>query len=71
GFGGSYSIKFPELSQQMLDKKLNAVEDTGASNVGVDCPGCKMQISGGLDKRNKDIPVKHTAEVLAEQLKQQ
>ena len=34
--------------------------------VAMDCPGCMMQIRGGLDARNIDIKVKHTAEIIAE-----
>ena len=32
----------------------------------VDCPGCMMQISGGLDARDLDVEVKHTATIIAE-----
>ncbi|MDP4158432.1 MAG: LUD domain-containing protein [Bacillota bacterium] len=66
GFAGSYSIKFPELSGPILERKLNNIEETGADVVAVDCPGCLMQISGGLDKRNPKIKVMHTAELLLE-----
>jgi iron-sulfur cluster protein len=66
GFAGSYSIKFPEMSGPILDRKLRNIEETGAEIVAVDCPGCLMQISGGLDKSNSQIKVKHTAEILLE-----
>lgn len=69
GFAGSYSIKFPELSQPILDRKLANIEATGADIVAVDCPGCLMQIAGGLDKTNPGIKVKHTAEILLEKRK--
>jgi Fe-S oxidoreductase len=69
GFAGSYSIKFPELSGPILDRKLSNIEATGAEVVAVDCPGCLMQISGGLDKRNPNIKVIHTAELLLEKRK--
>jgi L-lactate dehydrogenase complex protein LldF len=35
----------------------------------MDCPGCLMQIGGGLDKQESDIKAKHTAQILAERLK--
>lgn len=70
GFGGSYSIKMPEISLAILDKKLANAEATGASVLALDCPGCKMQISGGLDAKGKNIAVKHTAELLADALKE-
>lgn len=65
GFGGTYSLKFPELSQALLNKKLNNIEATAAEVVVTDCPGCVLQIRGGLDKRGHPIQVKHTAEILA------
>lgn len=69
GFGGSYSIKMAEISKAILDKKLSNIEASGAGMVALDCPGCKMQISGGLDTKGNNLPVKHTAELLAEALK--
>lgn len=68
GFAGSYSIKFPEISGPILERKLQNIADTGADVVAVDCPGCLMQISGGLDKRNSKVKVKHTAELLLEKV---
>lgn len=66
GFGGSYSVLYPEISAPILEKKIQNIVDTGADVVAVDCPGCMMQIRGGLDARNIDIKVKHTAELIAE-----
>lgn len=66
GFGGSYSVQFPEISAPILENKINHIEETGADYVVVDCPGCMMQIKGGLDARGLPIKVKHTAEVIAE-----
>lgn len=65
GFGGTYSAKFPELSAQLLDNKLNNVEETGADLLLTDCPGCIMQLRGGLKKRDSEVEVKHTIEALA------
>lgn len=69
GFAGSYSIKFPELSGPIMERKLGNIKATGADVVVVDCPGCLMQISGGLDKQNTGIKVIHTAELLLEKRK--
>ncbi|HWJ02593.1 MAG TPA: (Fe-S)-binding protein, partial [Verrucomicrobiae bacterium] len=68
GFAGSYSVKFPEISAPILERKVKNINDTGADMVCMDCPGCLMQISGGLDKNGSKIRAKHTAEVLAEHL---
>lgn len=65
GFGGTYSAKFPELSEQILKMKLDDIEATGADQLLTDCPGCIMQLRGGLKKRGSHIEVKHTAEALA------
>lgn len=68
GLAGSYAVKFPEISAPILERKLNHIEDTRTKIVAVDCPGCLMQIQGGLDKRNSSIKVRHTAEILAERV---
>jgi iron-sulfur cluster protein len=65
GFGGTFSAKFPELSAELLSKKLDHVEKTGAEILLTDCPGCVMQLRGGLKKRGSAIVVQHTAEALA------
>ncbi len=69
GFGGSYSMKFPEISATLLDNKLNNVEETKASRLVVDCPGCVMQLRGGAEKRGKGLKVTHISELLAENMK--
>lgn len=69
GFGGTFSMKFPELSRELLDKKLNNAEATGATRMVADCPGCIMQIRGGAEKRGSRMKVGHIAELLAENLK--
>lgn len=69
GFGGTYSAKFPELSAQLLDNKLDNVEETGAELLLTDCPGCIMQLRGGLKKRDSKVEVQHTIEALSERKK--
>jgi Fe-S oxidoreductase len=65
GFGGTYSSKFPEISAQILDKKLDDVSRTGAELLVTECPGCVMQLRGGAVKRNADFKVMHLAELMA------
>ena len=67
GMGGSYSLKLPEISAPILSRKLTNIDKTGAQIVALDCPGCAMQIRGGLDKAGSSVQVRHTAELLAEQ----
>jgi iron-sulfur cluster protein len=65
GFGGSYSIKYPEISQEVLKNKLENIKTTGATLVAVDCPGCKLQIEGGLEAAGSNIRVEHSATLVA------
>ncbi len=69
GFGGSYSVKFPEISSRILDKKLTRLEASGAQTLVTDCPGCVMQLRGGEEKRGKKLRVEHMAELLARHMK--
>ena len=71
GMGGSYTVKFPELSMPILEKKLSCIEASGAEVVAMDCPGCLMQIGGGLDRKGLPIKAKHTAQLLAEALRKE
>lgn len=68
GMGGSYSIKLPEISAPILQRKLHNIKATGAPVVAMDCPGCVMQIRGGMDQDGAAVSVRHTVELLAEQL---
>ena len=66
GFGGSFSLEFPELSGELLKRKLDNVEATGADLLVTDCPGCVLQLRGGMARRKgRKIEVKHLAEALA------
>jgi len=69
GFGGTFSVKFPELSKELLGKKLANLKATGASAMATDCPGCIMQIRGGFEAEKTPFEVRHVAEYLAERLK--
>ena len=58
---------YPEISAPILEKKIENIKESGADVVALDCPGCLMQIKGGLDARGiDDTKVKHTAEIIAE-----
>lgn len=65
GFGGTFSAKFPVLSKELLDNKMANIEATGATVVATECPGCVMQIRGGLTRKGSPVKVMHTAELLA------
>ena len=63
GFGGSFSADFPQISSKVLDKKIEHIKHTKADVVLTDCPGCVMQIDGGLKAKGEKIDVRHLSEV--------
>jgi len=65
GFAGTFVLEYPELSGSILNRKLNNIEATGADIVVTNCIPCVLQLRGGLDKRNSNIKVMHSAELLA------
>ena len=65
GFGGTFSVKQPEISVAMLDWKLSAVETTEVDAVVSGDVSCLMQIGGRLSHRRSKIRTLHLAEVLA------
>jgi L-lactate dehydrogenase complex protein LldE len=64
GFGGTFSVKMAQISEQMVDEKVRHVEETGADYlIGAD-GACLMNIGGRIDRVGKPIKVMHIAEVL-------
>jgi Fe-S oxidoreductase len=68
GFAGSFSLSCPAVSRRILERKLDQIAATGAEIVATDCPGCLLQLRGGLAKTGSPITVCHTAELLARAL---
>ena len=65
GFGGSFAVKYADISAAMVDDKVNNIIDSGADTVvGCDA-GCLMNIQGRLSRRGSDIKVRHVAQILA------
>ena len=64
GFGGTFAVKFAELSGAMARTKIEAIERTGASTVVSVDPSCLMQIQGALSRAGSAIRTMHLAEVL-------
>jgi L-lactate dehydrogenase complex protein LldE len=65
GFGGTFSVKYPEISSAILEAKLRAILATGAKTVLAADLGCLMQIAGGLAREGAGVEARHVAEVLA------
>lgn len=69
GFGGAFSVKYPEISGAMLDDKLRFSADTGADAVTACDSSCLMHIGGGLRKQGMPIQALHIAQLLDERMK--
>jgi L-lactate dehydrogenase complex protein LldE len=65
GFGGSFSVKFPEISIRMAGDKARDIQDTGASLVLAGDMGCLLNISEALKKAGQNVQARHVAEILA------
>jgi L-lactate dehydrogenase complex protein LldE len=65
GFGGTFSMKMPELSGEMRSDKIEAILASGAEAVVSTDMGCLMHLSAGLKARQSTVRTLHIAEVLA------
>ena len=65
GFGGTFSVKYPEISVAILDQKIEAIEKAGVKAVVSGDASCLMQIGGRLTRKRSAVRVIHLAELLA------
>jgi L-lactate dehydrogenase complex protein LldE len=65
GFGGVFSVEHPELSAEMLKRKISNLEASGSPTLVLADTGCRMHIAGGLHRQGKSQQVLHIAEILA------
>ena len=65
GFGGTFSVKYPEISVAILDQKIEAIEKAGVRAVVSGDASCLMQIGGRLTRGGSRVRAMHLAEVLA------
>ena len=65
GFGGLFAVKMSDISGEMLARKLDAIEASGADTVVVTDVSCGMHMNGGLHRRGSQVRVAHIADVLA------
>jgi L-lactate dehydrogenase complex protein LldE len=65
GFGGTFAVKFAELSGAIARTKLEAILRTGAKTVVSADPSCLLQIQGALSRAGAPVRTLHLAEVLA------
>jgi len=67
GFGGTFSVKYPEISVAILDEKIEAIEQAKVQAVVAADASCLMQIGGRLSRKGSNVRVMHLAELLASQ----
>lgn len=65
GFGGTFSVKYPDISGAIVSEKAGQLAETGATLVLGGDLGCLMNIAGRLKRQGSAIKVRHVAEVLA------
>ncbi|MBK5108046.1 MAG: (Fe-S)-binding protein [Anaerolineales bacterium] len=65
GFGGLFSIEHPEISKEMLERKINNLLSSESETLVACDAGCMAHISGGLHRRKIEREVLHIAEILA------
>lgn len=65
GFGGTFCVKYPDISTRMVSDKAADIAATGADTLLAGDLGCLLNMAGRLSREGKAIRVRHIAEVLA------
>jgi len=65
GFGGTFCIKYPEISTRMVADKAKDIAATGADTLLAGDLGCLLNMAGRLEREGSTVKVRHVAEVLA------
>src|SRR5438552_19182714 len=65
GFGGTFCIKYPEISDRLVSEKAADIEGTGAGLLLAGDLGCLLNMAGKLRRRGAKVETRHVAEVLA------
>jgi L-lactate dehydrogenase complex protein LldE len=65
GFGGVFSVIYPEVSRSMMEQKLKNIINSGAENVVACDAGCLMNIGGGLRKAGTSVKALHIIDILS------
>jgi L-lactate dehydrogenase complex protein LldE len=65
GFGGAFTVTYPEVSRSMMENKVNHIIASGADTVIACEPGCLMNIAGGLHQAGSNIRAMHIIDLLA------
>lgn len=65
GFGGTFCVKYPDISDKMVSDKADDIAATGAAAVLSGDLGCLLNIAGKLSRQGRAVEARHVAEVLA------
>lgn len=65
GFGGLFSVKYPEISERMADDKIADAQNTGADIIASADLGCLLHLEGRIARRRLPLRTMHIAEILA------
>jgi L-lactate dehydrogenase complex protein LldE len=65
GFGGTFCVKYPDISNAIVGKKTREIAATGADTLLAGDLGCLMNMAGKLQRENIPVHTRHVAEVLA------
>ena len=65
GFGGTFCVKYPEISTRMVADKCRDIQATGAGTLLAGDMGCLLNMAGRLKREGSPVKVRHVAEVLA------
>ena len=65
GFGGTFCVKYPDISIRMASDKVRSIVSTGADIVTAGDLGCLLNIAGRLQREGHDVQTRHVAELLA------
>ncbi len=65
GFGGTFCVKYPDISVRMVSDKTQAIATTGADLLLAGDLGCLLNMAGRMSREGRTTEVRHVAEVLA------
>jgi L-lactate dehydrogenase complex protein LldE len=70
GFGGTFCVKYPEISNKMVENKARQIDETGADLLLAGDLGCLLNMAGKLKRLGSKTEARHIAEILADALDQ-
>jgi L-lactate dehydrogenase complex protein LldE len=66
GFGGTFCVKYPAISDAIVTRKAENIAASGATTLLAGDLGCLMNMAGKLQRLGRNVRVRHVAEVLAD-----